>query len=204
MDPRRRAKLRSWLDAEADVGITLYDEVFSTAERAELFGQGYEQLSPPTAPESLGQLDRALWVDSGSPLSEQLNMKVDKMTMAHSLEARVPFLDHVVFETAAFLPESAKRNKAILRHAVKALLPREILARKKHGFTVPIGHWLRADLRDLTRELLSPARIARQGWWNPAVVDRWRLEHEEGRVDRGRQIWNLLAAQLWWDQVRGP
>jgi asparagine synthase (glutamine-hydrolysing) len=202
MDRRRRNKLRSWLKAEPGARSLLFDEVFSAEERAELFGTRAFEVSSLTPPEGLGCLESALWIDSGPPLSEQLNMKIDKMTMAHSVEARVPFLDHVVFETAAFLPESDKRDKAILRDAARALLPREIVGRRKRGFTVPIGHWLRADLRDLVNELLSPVRLRRQGVWDAGVVDRWRHEHQTGTVNRDRQMWNLLAVQLWWDLMK--
>jgi asparagine synthase (glutamine-hydrolysing) len=168
-----------------------------------LFQDGAGVVEEPVAPDGLGALDAALWVDSGWPLSEQLTMKLDKMTMAHSLEARVPYLDHEVFQSAALLPVSAKRRKALLREAAKGLLPPEILGRRKHGFTVPVDRWLRGELRPLAEDLLAPGRIRSQGIWRADTVAQWWREHLDGGVDRARQIWNLLAAQLWWEEMVG-
>jgi asparagine synthase (glutamine-hydrolysing) len=113
----------------------------------------------------------------------------------------VPFLDHLVFEAAAGMPEKAKREKAILREAAARVLPPDVTGRRKHGFTVPVGAWLRGELRPLLDELLAPSRLRAQGIWKAAQVEGWCRQHLEGSVDRARQLWNLLAVQLWWEEA---
>lgn len=200
-DERRRAKLEAWLGSPLPLSGLRYDEVFTRSERARLFADGGGEISEPVPPPGLGAVESSLWIDSGWPLSEQLNMKLDKMSMAHSLESRVPFLDHVVVETAARLSARDRRAKTILRRIAAGLLPAEVWRRRKHGFTVPVADWLRGELRATAAELLAPDRLRAQGLWRPEQVGRWLAQHLDGRVDRGRQIWNLLAVQLWFDQV---
>jgi asparagine synthase (glutamine-hydrolysing) len=200
---RRAGKLAGWLSAPDDVAPLRYDEVFTERERCLLFTDGRGTVEEPVAPPGLSPLDAALHVDSGWPLSEQLNMKLDKMTMANSLEARVPFLDHVVMEAAAFLPAAAKRRKAILRQAAASLLPPSVLERPKHGFTVPVGSWLNGDLRPYVDELLADGRLRTQGIFEPGTVASVRADHAAGQGGRSRQLWNLLAVQMWFEEVLG-
>ena len=194
---RRTAKLKAWVESPHALAALRYDEVFTEHERSELFADGEGGIDEPMPPHNLSPLNQALWTDSGWPLSEQLCMKVDKMTMAASVEARVPYLDHVLFEAATGLPDRDKRDKAIVRRGAKGLLPPAVLGRRKHGFTVPVSDWLRQDLRALVDDLLSAERIRADGLWNPSTVSRWTSEHLTARTDRGRQLWNLLAVQLW-------
>jgi asparagine synthase (glutamine-hydrolysing) len=124
--------------------------------------------------------------------------------MAHSLEARVPILDQVVAELALALPSKLKvrglAKKRLLRRAVAPLLPREILQGKKRGFSAPIGAWLRGELEPLTRDVLSPASLRRQGFFRPDVVTRLVDDHVAGAADNSRKIWALLTFALWFDR----
>jgi asparagine synthase (glutamine-hydrolysing) len=121
--------------------------------------------------------------------------------MAHSLEARVPFLDTAVSDVALALPTSQKvrgfDKKRMLRKAVEPLLPREVTHGRKQGFSIPAAAWLRGELEPFAREVLSPARMRDQGWFDPAVVSAIVDRHVSGREDLSRQIWGLMAFSLW-------
>jgi asparagine synthase (glutamine-hydrolysing) len=121
--------------------------------------------------------------------------------MAHSLEARVPYLDTVVTNLALALPTRHKvrglSKKVLLRKAAAPLLPREIVRGKKRGFSIPAAAWLRGELELFARETLSSETLRRQGFFRPDVVDRLLAEHVAGREDRSRQLWGLLAFTLW-------
>jgi asparagine synthase (glutamine-hydrolysing) len=127
--------------------------------------------------------------------------------MAHSLEARVPILDPVVAELAFALPTRLKvrglEKKRLLRRAVAPLLPRAILEGKKRGFSAPIGNWLRNELQPLAREVLSPADLRRQGFFEPDAVTRLLDEHAARRADNSRKIWAVLTFALWFDRYAG-
>jgi asparagine synthase (glutamine-hydrolysing) len=121
--------------------------------------------------------------------------------MAHSLEARVPFLDPVVAGFAAALRLKHRvrgaRKKVLLRKAVAPLVPNKIIRGKKRGFSIPAAAWLRGELEPFARETLSPDVLRRQGFFEPIVVARLIDDHVEGREDRSRQLWGLLAFTLW-------
>jgi asparagine synthase (glutamine-hydrolysing) len=139
--------------------------------------------------------------DVASYLPYDLLVKVDITSMANSLEARSPFLDHEVMEFAARLPVEIKfsggRLKSLLKRAFADLLPPENANRGKMGFGVPVGHWFRGPLRDLLRDsLLSPAALGR-GYFREQEV-RWLVgEHLERRADHSPQLWSLLMLELW-------
>jgi asparagine synthase (glutamine-hydrolysing) len=149
-------------------------------------------------------LARLLDVDTGIYLVDDLLVKMDRASMAHSLEARVPFLDPVVAELALALPSSLKvrgfAKKRLLRKAVAPLLPHEIIEGRKQGFSIPAAAWLRGELVPLTRDVLSPASLRRQGFFDPAVVTSLIDEHVSGRRDLSRQLWNLLTFSLWYER----
>jgi asparagine synthase (glutamine-hydrolysing) len=121
--------------------------------------------------------------------------------MAHSLEARVPFLDPIVSDFALALPTRHRvrglRKKVLLRRALAPLLPRRVVYGKKRGFSIPAAAWLRGDLEPFAREVLSEATLRRQGFFRPEVVARLIGEHVGGRQDWSRQLWGLLAFTLW-------
>ncbi|MBI5877737.1 MAG: asparagine synthase (glutamine-hydrolyzing) [Chloroflexi bacterium] len=141
-------------------------------------------------------LDARIWLEGG-PLT-----KVDRMSMATSIEARVPFLDYRMVELAARMPPGVKlRNgvsKAILRETFADLLPPEILNRPKHAFDVPIGVWLRGGLRQAMSALAEHPAIAQSGYFDPAFVQRVASAHLGGR-DHAAQLWALWTWCLWWD-----
>lgn len=125
----------------------------------------------------------------------------DRFSMAHSLEARVPFLDHELVEFVASIPASLRTRpddlKALLKAAVADLLPEPLLGATKRGFVIPTGEWLRGELRPLTLRLLDPERLRRQGLFRPAIFEHFVLPHLERRADFGDQVWTLLMFQLW-------
>jgi asparagine synthase (glutamine-hydrolysing) len=121
--------------------------------------------------------------------------------MAHSLEARVPYLDTVVTNLALALPTRHKirglSKKVLLRKAAEPLLPREIVHGKKRGFSIPAAAWLRGELEPFARETLSADTVRRQGFFQPEAVRRLLDDHVSGREDLSRQLWGLLAFTLW-------
>ena len=135
-----------------------------------------------------------------SYLPDDLLIKADRCSMAASLEARAPFLDHELAECVAGIPFNLKlkgsRTKHILKEAARGLLPDEIIERKKHGFGIPLGAWLRRDMEP-ARELLLSRRARERGLLDTAVVERLIDEHEAGRRDHNRQLWALLTLAEW-------
>jgi asparagine synthase (glutamine-hydrolysing) len=131
-------------------------------------------------------------------------VKVDRASMAHSLETRVPFLDPVVTELAFALPGRAKvqglRKKRLLRKALGPLVPAEILGARKQGFTLPAAQWLRTSLAPYARETLSPAVLRSQGVFRQEAVTTLLEEHIAGRRDNWKQLWTLLAFTVWYDR----
>jgi asparagine synthase (glutamine-hydrolysing) len=140
-------------------------------------------------------------LDLGIYLVDDLLVKTDRMSMAHSLEARVPFLDAHVAELALALPTALKvrglAKKRLLRRAVEPLVPREIVRGRKRGFSIPAAAWLRGELEPFARDTLSPDRVRRQGFFRPDAVTGLIDRHVAGREDLSRQLWGLLAFTLW-------
>src|SRR3954470_9434082 len=146
-------------------------------------------------------LDRLLYADMKTYLVELL-MKQDQMSMAASIESRVPFLDHHLVEFAAALPPRMKlrgfSTKWILREAVKSLLPTEILTRKKMGFPVPFSVWMRGPMADAARDVLLDSRARQRGITDPAAVAALLDAHRNGTADGGDALWSLLNLELWY------
>ena len=151
--------------------------------------------------EGADELARLQDVDLGIYLVDDLLVKTDRASMAHSLEARVPYLDTVVTNLALALPTRHKirglSKKVLLRKAAAPLLPREIVHGKKRGFSIPAAAWLRGELEPFARQTLSRETLHRQGFFHPDVVTRLLDDHVAGREDRSRQLWGLLAFTLW-------
>ena len=145
-------------------------------------------------------LDRLLYVDMKTYLVELL-MKQDQMSMAASIESRVPFLDHRLVEFAAGLPARMKlrgfTTKWILREAVRGILPPDILSRPKMGFPVPFGVWMRGGWQQVVRDVLLDSRARQRGITNPREVERLIDDHAAGRSEGGDAIWSLLNLELW-------
>jgi asparagine synthase (glutamine-hydrolysing) len=140
-------------------------------------------------------------VDTRLYLAEDILTKVDRASMAVSLEVRAPFLDPRVAEFAASLPCNYKlrglKTKYILKKAVHELLPAFVTRRGKKGFGVPVAEWLKVKLRPLARDLLSPERVRRAGVFNPDFVARLQDEHERGVANHRKLLWTLLMFELW-------
>lgn len=132
--------------------------------------------------------------------------KVDRMTMASSLEVRCPFLDHRVVECAAAMPGGFKldrsRGKIILRRAFGGRLPSEVFTLPKKGFEMPIARWLTGELSDLARWATDPAALEREGWLTPRLPGRWLEDLRTGRRDTSWQLWTLIAFRRWLEAWR--
>ena len=189
-----------------------WKSVFTPQERSELVRPERLGSFDPVAflrphyagTEGAEQLARLMGVDVAVFMVDDMLVKTDRASMAHSLEARVPILDPVVAELALALPTRLKvrglAKKRLLRRAVEPLLPREILDAPKRGFSAPVGAWLRDELQPFTRDVLSAASIERQGFFRPEVVTRLIDDHAAGTHDNSRKIWSLLTFSLWFDR----
>jgi asparagine synthase (glutamine-hydrolysing) len=147
-------------------------------------------------------INRALFLDLETLLPDQVLPFVDRLSMAHSVEVRPPFLDHRLVEFACSLPGHFKiksgRVKSILKDALRDLLPADLLARPKEGFIMPINEWLITHLKTYVRATLAPDKVKRQGLFRPDAITSMLDAHFSGRSHHGNQIWNLLMLQLWW------
>jgi asparagine synthase (glutamine-hydrolysing) len=186
-----------------------WKEIFSPDLRVELAGSApapdpvdlYRARFAET--EGAEMLTRLQDVDLGIPLVDDLLVKTDRSSMAHSLEARVPFLDTIVTGLALALPRRLKvsglSKKILLRRAAEPLLPREVVHGKKRGFSIPAAAWLRGELEPFAREVLAPEVLRRQGFFAPEVVGRLLDRHVARREDLSRQLWGLIAFTLWYE-----
>lgn len=150
-------------------------------------------------------LNRLLYVDTRFYLPNDMLVKVDRMTMAHGLEARVPFLDHELVEFLATVPPRFKlrrltQKKHLLKRALQGRLPRQVLSRGKQGFNVPKGIWIRNELKAFVADTLSRRNISAMGLFEPNAVADLLTEHWRSQKDNSHQIWGLLVLALWWRQ----
>jgi asparagine synthase (glutamine-hydrolysing) len=184
-----------------------WKEIFSPDVRAELAGRR-SNLDPVdllrarfAETDGAELLTRLQDVDLGTYLVDDLLVKTDRASMAHSLEARVPYLDPVVAGLALALPTRLKvrglRKKVLLRKAAAPLLPRRIVYGRKRGFSIPAAAWLRGGLEPFAREVLAPDTLRRQGFFRPEPVTRLIDRHVAAEEDLSRQLWGLLAFTLW-------
>lgn len=151
------------------------------------------------------ETDRLQYVDNQLYLPSDILVKCDRMSMAHSLEARVPFCDRAVVEFARTMPSRYRlkgfTGKYILRKAMRTRLPATIAEGKKKGFNVPIPSWILGSMRELMMDVLAPARVKRQGLLHPDAVERLVSEHTHLQADHSRAIWSLLMLGVWYDDV---
>ena len=145
-------------------------------------------------------LQRQLYADVTGYLPDDILVKVDRMSMAVSLEARVPFLDHEVVEYAMRVPArwklEGRETKAILKEAFGDLLPREILTRRKEGFSIPMKNWLRGPLRGMLDDLVGPGALGERGWFRESEVARLVQEHVDGRENHAHRLWCLMSLEM--------
>jgi asparagine synthase (glutamine-hydrolysing) len=197
-DPQGR-----YLDA---IGYFQHDE-----KRALLASDVSAQLGTANAESQLGRhfarLAALPWhaqlmhFDFETYLPEDILTKVDRMSMAHSIESRVPLLDNDVVDFAARLPSRLKirdgRRKHILKEAAAGLLPPDILNRRKQGFAVPVGAWFRGNLRELFNDVLLSPRARQRGYFEPRFIERIVREHVSGRREHTLRLWALVVFELW-------
>jgi asparagine synthase (glutamine-hydrolysing) len=146
---------------------------------------------------------RTAYADLKTYLADDILVKVDRMSMAVSLEARVPYLDHRIVEFALSLPPELKlrglATKVLLKKAFWDDLPAAVQRRGKEGFSIPIKNWIRGELRPMMLDLLSAERLERQGFFRPDFVARRVREHLEGRENHSHLLWALMVFEQWLD-----
>ena len=152
-------------------------------------------------PDNAEQIERLLYLDSKTYLAGDILTKVDRMSMAHSIEARVPLLDQNLIEFVQTIPAQFKlrgqTTKYILKQAMADLIPKEIVNRPKMGFGVPLRKWLNNELREMLHDTLTDETARQRGLLNPRAVQDLLHEHERGRRDNSLHLWGLLTLELW-------
>jgi asparagine synthase (glutamine-hydrolysing) len=158
----------------------------------------YSQLA-----ENVHDITRTGFIDVNTYLTDDILVKVDRMSMAVSLEARVPYLDHRVVEFCYSLPPQFKMNglktKALLQKTFWDALPPEVQHRDKQGFSIPIKNWIKAELKPMMMDLLSESRIRSQGLFRPETINHWIQEHLAGRENHSHKLWALMVFHQWLD-----
>jgi asparagine synthase (glutamine-hydrolysing) len=196
-DGQRRVNAMSYFNEEAK------RELLSVQVRRALNGYNsataFERLYD--TPASRARLDRHMYLDGKTYLPGDILVKVDRMSMANSLETRAPLLDHKLIEFVQTIPASLKlrglETKYILKRAVTGLIPDEIIHRPKQGFDVPIKRWFNHELRQMLDDTLADQRTRERGYFNQQAVQALLAEHRRGRRDNARHLWGLLMLELW-------
>jgi len=202
-------KLKRWLDGsflDPDEAHFFWNGAFSREQLAQIRGVAGDsgglrrlvdrlQLPPGSV------VERYLRVDQSYYLPDDILYKTDRMSMAHSLEVRPPFLDHRIVEFANGLPESMKirgfRQKFVLKELMRGKLPQSVLQRKKTGFDIPTHDWFRGTLRELLMDALRPEAIEATGIFDAGAIHSLIRDHMERRINAGYHLWGLLTLFLW-------
>lgn len=186
--------------AAEERSLVLTREVLEDVARS-VRGRVDSSVEAPTAPRN--PLNRVLLMDMQGYLENDILVKLDRASMMASLEGRVPLLNNDFVAYATGLPLDLKlrgmQSKFLFKRALQGLLPEAILRRPKKGFGIPVAEWFRGPLREQMLSVLSPDRIARKGFFEPAAVGTLVREHLEGRRDNRKQLWTLFAFELWHD-----
>ena len=172
------------------------DELIKSAQQTEkYFSDLFERIT------SASNLGKMTYTDIKSWLADDLLVKADKMTMAASLELRVPLLDHKLVEYTSNLPDQYRLNngqgKYLLKKLMEKYIPEEIIYRKKQGFPVPIANWFRTSLYERTREILLDNTSLDRGYFKPTYIEKTLQNHRDGKEDLSRRIFSLLNLELW-------
>jgi asparagine synthase (glutamine-hydrolysing) len=196
---RHHQSLGSFTPAQKDELLQPWAQV----EQHDTFDVVFEHQRRSMAKDPINQL---LYWDTKMYLEGDILQKVDRASMACSLEVRVPLLNHTFVEWASSVPHDLKlrgfTTKHLFRNSLRGLLPPEITNRKKKGFNMPVAKWLAGPLRDLGEEMLSERRLREDGFFQPQAVRRLVDEHTSRRADHRKLIWTLLVFQLWHAQLR--
>lgn len=191
-----------------------YIAAYNDVEKSELFngdllhelekrGLSSTPLAMKEAYDGFAPLDRMLFTDISTYLPHDLLRMTDRLSMCHGLEVRVPFLDHKLVEFVATIPAGYKlkrwQKKHILIRALDGILPKEILGRRKQGFSIPLNTWLRGPLRDYVHTYLADSALKETGLFRPRTVARLLKEHDQGLRNHESKIWVLLAFMIWYD-----
>jgi len=189
-DDRYRSYLQV-LDREAVADLLMSPETSPT----DPIGLAFARAQSPDA------MNRMFAVDAQTQLPDDLLMLTDKMSMAASLECRVPLLDHRLVEMAASIPSAIKvrqgRLKHVLKESLRDLLPQDILNRKKRGFGTPMGAWLKKELAPLLRHLLAPETVQRRGLFRQTAIDKLVADHDANRIDGTDPLLAMVNLEVW-------
>ena len=147
------------------------------------------------------ETNRELFLDLNTYLVDNILVKVDRMSMAASLETRVPLIDHKIVEFIFRIPGNLKMRgmttKWIFKKTMERLLPRENIYRKKEGFSIPVKHWLKNELKDMMLDCLSEKRIREAGYFNFKAIERMIAAHLQGKANYSHQLWALMVFEIW-------
>lgn len=212
---RHAARFIDGLAEPPDLRMVRYASFFTDALKDRVYSRAFKHETALPASSYLSSLflsgqasatlDKAFWADIHSYLPECLLVKMDIATMAHSLEARSPFLDHTLLEFSASLPSSWKLHgmttKYILRKTFDALLPPAVSRRKKQGFGIPLGTWFRNEWKNFFKEIALSDRAMGRGYFDRAGLTRLFQEHVDGTYDHGYCLWAVLMLELWHREV---
>ena len=198
----------SYLGYISILNPNLRESFFSNPEK---FNQYYrscrdlilDYFNSPNVVESKGSLNRAFYCDIKTYLPDDILAVTDRMSMHHSLEVRVPFLDHKLLELCATIPSEMKikwfQKKFLLKKAVKPLLPKEVIEHRKQGFVGPMAQWLKKDLKTYTLETLSEKNLKKHDLLNYKTIQRILNEHFSGKEIHDTLIWSILIFQTWYN-----
>jgi asparagine synthase (glutamine-hydrolysing) len=204
-------KLKRWIEGSLlhpDEAHFFWNGTFSAEQRQQIFprsgGSGLRRLVDGLKIGPCGVLNRYLTVDQNFYLTDDILYKTDRMSMAHSLEVRPPFLDHRIVEFAAGLPQRLKirgmKQKFLLKELMRGKLPESVLNRKKTGFDIPTHDWFRGVLRGMLMDTLTPEAIAATGVFDAKAIHTMIRDHMERRINVGYHLWGLLTLFLWMKQ----
>jgi len=207
-------KFISGIDYPPEVSNYIWWGAYNPAEKENLFSSELKSSfeTDPFLPvfnhsencQARRALDRLSYLDMKLYLQDDLLVKVDRMSMANSLEIRVPFLDHDFVDFATSIPSFLKlkglRTKYILKKTMGRHLPQEAIHRPKIGFDIPLGVWIKNELRDFTLSVLSPSKMKNHGFFNDSYIKQLLEEHFEGLHNHRQLLWPLIIFQFWYDE----
>jgi asparagine synthase (glutamine-hydrolysing) len=197
--PDKLGHMRWMIYFTEDEKAALYSRMMSE----KLHGaDSYESIKPYFENnKGIDRLSRDLYLDTKLYLVDDILTKVDRMSMANSLEARVPLLDHGFVEFVASIPSALKIRKGtrkyIFKRAMRDKVPRMILEREKQGFSIPMKNWLKKELRELMEDVLSKERLKRNDYFDYQYVEKLKKNHLEGKRDHWHKLWALICFEMW-------